>query len=132
MDVSGTPFDLRELTLIGPGLSASCPQMDIAGGYDHNWVLSNVPHRALTAAAVLEAGGLSMTCLTTKPGIQFYSGNFMTGEIGKDGAVYAKRTGLCLETQYWPNSVNRPQFPATFLRKGEVYNHVTVYRFKQQ
>ena len=131
LDVTGTPFDLRELTAIGPGLKRSCPQMELGGGYDHNWVLSNEPVRALATAAVLECNGLSMTCLTTKPGIQFYSGNMMSGEIGKGGAVYAKRTGLCLETQYWPNSVNIESFPAPFLRKGEEYNHMTVYRFRE-
>jgi len=131
LDVTDTPFDLRELTEIGPGLERNCPQMELSGGYDHNWVLSNEPNRDLAMAAVLECDSLSMACLTTKPGIQFYSGNFMTGEIGKSGAVYAKRTGLCLETQYWPNSVNIPQFPAPILRKGEVYNHKTVYRFRE-
>ena len=131
MDVTDTPFDLRELTIIGPGLIHDCPQIKIGGGYDHNWVLSNEPNRELAMAAVVECDGLSMACLTTKPGIQFYSGNMMLGEIGKNGAVYAKRTGLCLETQYWPNSVNIPQFPAPILRKGEVYNHKTIYRFRE-
>jgi len=131
MDVTDTPFDLRELTEVAPGLARSCPQMELGGGYDHNWVLSNEPHRALAIAAVLESNGLSMACMTTKPGVQFYSGNMMSGEIGKGGAVYAKRTGLCLETQYWPNSVNIHEFPAPILRKGEVYNHKTVYRFRE-
>jgi len=131
LDVTDTPFDLRESTLIGPGLERSCPQMDLGGGYDHNWVLSNEAHRPLAIAAVLEYDGLSMTCLTTKPGIQFYSGNMMNGVIGKEGAVYAKRTALCLETQYWPNAVNIPQFPAPILRVGDVYNHKTVYRFRE-
>jgi len=130
MDVSGTPLDLRKQALIGPGLEKSCQQMDLAGGYDHNWVLSKEPHRELSPAATLEYNDLKMTCMTTKPGIQFYSGNFLTGEIGKGGAVYAKRTGLCLETQYWPNSVNIPSFPAPLLRKGEIYNHLTVYKFE--
>ena len=131
LDVTDTPFDLRELTVIGPGLARSCPQMELGGGYDHNWVLSNEPSRALATAAVLEYNGLSMTCLTTKPGIQFYGGNMMSGEKGKSGAVYAKRTGLCLETQYWPNSVNMPQFPAPILLKDGEYNHKTVYRFRE-
>ncbi|MCL2821428.1 MAG: galactose mutarotase [Oscillospiraceae bacterium] len=130
-DVSGTPFDLRELVEIGPGLEKSCPQMEFGGGYDHNWVLSNEPHREPAIAAVLECNGLSMSCHTTKPGIQFYSGNMLTGEIGKNGAVYGKRTGLCLETQYWPNSVNTESFPAPLLRKGETYNHKTIYKFKE-
>jgi len=131
MDVTDTPLDLRELTLIGPGLARPCPQMELAGGYDHNWVLSNDPHRPLAMAAVLECNGLSMTCLTTKPGIQLYCGNMMQGETGKGGAVYSKRTGICLETQYWPNSVNIPQFPAPILRTGETYNHKTIYRFRE-
>jgi len=131
MDVTDTPFDLRELTVVGPGLESKHPQIELGGGYDHNWVLSNEPNRDLAMAAVLECDSLSMACLTTKPGIQFYSGNMMTEETGKDGVIYNKRTGLCLETQYWPNSVNTPQFPAPILRKGEIYNHKTVYRFRE-
>jgi len=131
MDVTDTAFDLRELTLIAPGLSSSCPQIALGGGYDHNWVLSAEPRRELAPAAVVECDGLSMTCLTTKPGIQFYSGNMMREETGKGGAKYSKRTGLCLETQYWPNSVNMPQFPAPILRKSDVYNHTTVYKFTE-
>ena len=129
LDVAGTPFDLREPKLIGPGLESSNEQITLCGGYDHNWVLSTDAVNDLKPAAVVEFDGLSMTCLTTKPGIQFYSGNFMSGEVGKGGAVYAKRTGLCLETQYWPNSVNIPEFPAPIMRKGDVYNHKTVYKF---
>jgi len=131
MDVTDTPFDLRELTVIAPGLASSDRQIELGGGYDHNWVLSNEPCRKLAMAAVLESNGLSMACLTTKPGIQFYSGNMMDEKSGKNGAVYPKRTGLCLETQYWPNSVNIPEFPSEVLRKGEVYNHKTVYRFRE-
>ena len=130
MDVTGTVFDLRELTEIAPGLSSSDRQIELGGGYDHNWVLSNEAHRELAIAAVLECDGLSMTCHTTKPGIQFYSGNMMGGEVGKGGAVYGKRTGLCLETQYFPNAVNTPNFPAPVLKPGDVYNHKTVYKFK--
>ncbi|MCL2425504.1 MAG: galactose mutarotase [Oscillospiraceae bacterium] len=131
MDVTDTPFDFRELACIAPGFESTNEQIELGGGYDHNWVLSNEPHRPLAMAAVLECDGLSMTCFTTKPGIQFYSGNMMAGETGKDGAVYSKRTGICLETQYWPNSVNVPEFPSKLLRKGEVYNHKTVYRFRE-
>ena len=131
MDVTDTVFDLRELTEIAPGFKSTDRQIELGGGYDHNWVLSNDAHRFLAMAAVVEYNGLSMTCLTTKPGIQFYSGNFLTGEVGKNNAVYAKRTGLCLETQYWPNSVNEAEFPAPILRKGDVYNHKTVYKFRE-
>jgi len=131
MDVTDTVFDLRELTPVAPGLVSTCRQMTLGGGYDHNWVLSTEPRRPLAIAAVMECSELSMTCYTTKPGIQFYSGNMMQGETGKEGAIYSKRTGLCLETQYWPNSVNMQDFPAPVLRKGEVYNHKTVYKFSK-
>ena len=130
MNVSGTPLDLRELSLLGPGLERSCPQMDIGGGYDQNWVLSDDPYHEYAVAAVLECNGLRMTCLTTKPGVQFYSGNMMQPETGKGGASYSKRTGLCLETQYWPNSVNIPEFPAPLLEVGDLYNHKTGYKFE--
>jgi aldose 1-epimerase len=131
MDVTGTALDLRELTAIAPGLNSDCPQIVLGKGYDHNWVLSNDPQRPLAPAAAVECDSLSMTCSTTKPGIQFYSGNMMQGETGKGGAVYSKRTGLCLETQYWPNSVNTVQFPAPLLKKGETYNHKTTYLFRE-
>lgn len=134
LDVTGTPFDLREPTLIAPGFESSHEQIKLGGGYDHNWVLAKVPYRALSLAAVLSCDGLSMETYTTKPGIQFYSGNMLEGkagipEIGKGGAAYKKRSGLCLETQYWPNSVNMPAFPAKILRKGETYSHKTIYKF---
>jgi aldose 1-epimerase len=130
MDVIGTQFDLREPALIGPGLESTCLQIALAGGYDHNFVLSREPHRDLALAVVLEYGGLKMSCLTTKPGVQFYSGNFLSGEVGKGGAVYQKRSGICLEAQYWPDSVNKPGFPAPILRKGDTYRHKTVYEFE--
>ena len=131
MDVTGTPLDLRELTLIAPGLGSDNRQIILGGGYDHNWVLYNEAYRSPAIAAVLECSGLSMECITTKPGIQFYSGNMQAGETGKNGAYYGKRTGLCLETQYWPNSVNTPSFPAPILKKGETYNAKTIYKFKE-
>jgi aldose 1-epimerase len=71
-----------------------------------------------------------MQCLTNQPGIQFYSGNFLSGETGKSGAVYNKRSGLCLETQNWPDAVNRCVFPDSILRKGEIYSHKTVYALR--
>jgi len=130
MDVTDTPFDMRKPRHIGPGLDSSHPQIVLGGGYDHNYVLSHEPVNNLSVAAVLEFGGLRMTCETTKPGIQFYSGNFLTGDTGKGGAVYSKRTGLCLETQSWPDSINKKEFPDCVLRKGETYHHKTVYRLE--
>jgi len=130
LEVSGTPFDLRERSLIGPGLTCTHPQIAIAGGYDHNFALTSSPYRPLSLAAVVEYGDLSMSCMTTQPGIQFYSGNFLSGESGKTGAVYKKRSGLCLEPQGWPDAVNKKAFPDCVLRKGDVYSHLTVYSFR--
>ena len=127
MDVTGTPFDLRNPERIGVGFGSDHPQITLGGGYDHNFVLSRETHRAMSPAASLECDGLVLQCLTTLPGIQFYSGNFLSGEAGKGGAVYKKRSGLCLETQSWPDSVNKPGFPNSILRKGEEYRHRTEY-----
>ncbi|MCL2249913.1 MAG: galactose mutarotase [Oscillospiraceae bacterium] len=131
MEVAGTAFDLREPTLVAPGLESSDEQIKLGGGYDHNWVLSSLPHRELAPAAVALCSDLSMTCATTKPGVQFYSGNMMQGESGKENSVYSKRTGFCLETQFFPNSVNTPEFPAPILEKGDTYTHKTTYLFKE-
>lgn len=125
MDVSDTPFDLRDRTRIDRGLNSDHPQIILGGGYDHNFVLSQKPSRAMSPAAVVEYEGLIMHCLTTQPGIQFYSGNFLSGEKGKGGAIYNKRSGLCLETQSWPDAVNKPSFPDSILRKGGMYSHRT-------
>jgi len=127
LDVTGTPFDLRNRTIIGRGLSSDHPQIVLGDGYDHNFVLSRQQSRELTPAAALEFDGLILQCMTTQPGIQLYSGNFLAGETGKRGAKYHKRSGLCLETQSWPDAVNNPGFPNCILRKGEVYSHRTEY-----
>ena len=129
LDVTGTPFDFRALKEVGPGLDDPHQQIKLGGGYDHNFILSQMPHRELTLAAVLECSGVRMSCHTTKPGIQFYSGNFLSGDSGKDNAIYNKRTGICLETQFWPDSLNKSGFPSGILKKGETYHHVTVYKF---
>ena len=127
LDVTHTPFDMRERTRIGNGLSSSHPQIILGAGYDHNFVLSRKPQNTLSRAAVLEYDGLTLQCLTTQPGIQLYSGNFLSGEVGKGGAVYGRRSGLCLEAQGWPNAVNTQGFPDSTLRKGETYSHKTEY-----
>jgi aldose 1-epimerase len=102
------------------------------GGYDHNFVLSNYDGSSLQPAARLyePASGRVLEILTTEPGIQFYSGNFLDGSLkGKGGAVYYQYTGLCLEPQHFPDAPNHANFPSTVLRPGEVYQHVSVYRF---
>ncbi|HSD46849.1 MAG TPA: aldose epimerase family protein [Pyrinomonadaceae bacterium] len=102
------------------------------GGYDHNFVLSNYDGSSLQPAARLyePVSGRVLEILTTEPGIQFYSGNFLDGSLkGKGGVVYYQYTGLCLEPQRFPDAPNHANFPSTVLRPGEVYEHVSVYRF---
>jgi aldose 1-epimerase len=129
----GTPFDFREPIAIGARIEADDEQLAFGGGYDHNFVLDGWNgDGALRSAAVLHdpMSGRKMEVLTTEPGIQFYSGNFLDGsDLGKEGVVYEPRTGLCLETQHFPNSPNQPDFPSTVLRPGETYRSTTVYRF---
>lgn len=137
--VAGTPMDFRKFTPIRANLDINHPQIIKGSGFDHNWVLNRStrydsdPGSNLYLAAELfdpESGRL-MEVFTTKPGIQFYSGNFLTGQkAGKDGIKYGKHSGLCLETQYFPNSPNCSHFPSPCLKAGEVYKHTTIYRFK--
>ena len=131
MDVKGTPLDFTKPRTIGDDIDSSNEQIKLGGGYDHNFVLSKETVRNLSLAAELEFDGLKMQCLTTLPGVQFYSGNFLTDMDGKAGAKYKKRSGLCLETQSWPDAVNKPEFPSCILKKGEEYRHTTQYGFKK-
>jgi len=130
--VAGTPFDFRKSVRIGEHINDDDQQLKYGGGYDHNWVLN----RTLTgdlelAARVCEpTTGRVMEVLTTEPGLQFYSGNFLDGSnVGKGGKPYQHRYGFCLEAQHYPDSPNQPQFPSTILRPGQVYHQTTVYKF---
>jgi aldose 1-epimerase len=130
--VAETPFDFRKPVPIGKRIDADNPQLRIAGGYDHNFVLARQDRDSLhLAARVYEPdSGREMEVLTTEPGLQFYSGNFLDGSLtGKSGAPYQEHAGLALETQHFPNSPNEPDFPSTILRPGSTYTSQTVYRF---
>ena len=130
--VTDTPFDFREPTPIGARIDQDHRQLEIAGGYDHNFVLARQDRDSLhLAARVYDPDtGRQMDVLTTEPGLQFYSGNFLDGSLtGKGGASYPRRSGLALETQHFPNSPNEPDFPSTILRPDETYSSRTVYRF---
>jgi len=129
--VNNTPMDFRKLTYIGENISSSYEQIVFGGGYYHNWIINNGGHKLAKAAEVFdEKSGCVMEVYTTKPGIQFYSGNFIKGvETGKGGTSYMKRSGLCLETQYFPNSVKHQNFPSPILKANEKYEHSTVYKF---
>ncbi|TWS97605.1 aldose epimerase family protein [Reyranella sp. CPCC 100927] len=123
--VTGTPFDFRTPTPIGSRIGLADEQLVRARGYDHNYVLqSGSGGDPVLAARVREPlSGLTMEVLTTEPGVQFYSGNFLNGR------PYRARDGFCLETQHFPDSPNHPDFPSTVLRPGEVFQSATIFRF---
>jgi aldose 1-epimerase len=129
--VEGTPFDFRRETPIGARIDSPHDQLRIGGGYDHNFVINRNGPGLVRAARVVEpSSGRTLEVSTTEPGVQFYSGNRLDGSItGKGGHVYGARAGFCLETQHFPDSPNKPQFPSTVLRPGEVYRSATVFRF---
>jgi aldose 1-epimerase len=123
--VEGTPMDFRQGKRIGAEIN------DITGGYDHNFVLKNHDGSLRSAGRLYEAStGRILEILTTQPGMQFYSGNFLDGSfVGKNGFVYHKYTGLCLEPQHFPDAPNHPNFPSTVLRVGQEYKQSTVFKF---
>lgn len=129
--VDGTPMDFRTPRLIGRDINADNEQLRFGRGYDHNWVLRKKEGELALAARLYEpTSGRVMEIYTTEPGIQFYSGNFLDGSItGKDGVVYRHRWGLCLETQHFPDSPNKPNWPSTVLRPGQVYKTKTIHKF---
>lgn len=129
--VEGTPFDFREPTAIGARIEGDHPQLRNGLGYDHNFVLTRDGDGLVDAIRVLApTTGRTLDVATTEPGVQFYSGNFLDGSItGKSGHVYHRRYGFCLETQHFPDSPNKPQFPSTLLRPGETYRSTTVFTF---
>jgi len=132
--VAGTPFDFRKPTPIGARIDQPNEQLKIAGGYDHNWIL-NGPNGTMKLAAKLydPKTGRVLTVSTTQPGVQFYSGNFLDGAYkGVSGVAYAKNTGLCLETQHYPDSPNQPAFPSTLLKPGETLHTETIFAFSTQ
>lgn len=133
-DVTGTPFDFRKSTKVGARINADDEQLKFAGGYDHNWVLNKSKADEMTLAAVLSESstGRVMKVLTTEPGVQFYSGNFLDGKPAGTGTEFKHRTGLCLETQHFPNSPNQASFPSTILRPGQTYRTETVFEFSTE
>jgi aldose 1-epimerase len=129
--VKDTPMDFTKPMTIGARITNAYEQLKFGGGYDHNWVLNKRGKEMTLAARVQEpTTGRIMEIRTTEPAIQFYSGNFLDGTItGKGGKVYQHRWGFCLETQHYPDSPNKPDFPSTILRPGEKYETTTIYRF---
>jgi aldose 1-epimerase len=123
-DVAGTYMDFKEAKPVGRDLDK------VPGGYDHCYIIDRNSDGLAEAARVTDpASGRCLDVFTTKPAIQFYSGNFLNRLQGRNGEVYDKHGGLCLETEYYPDAVNRPEFPDVILRPGQEYRHVTVYKF---
>ena len=129
--VKGTPLDFTAPTKIGARIDDNYDQLVLGRGYDHNFVINRKGEGLALAARVYEpTSGRVMEVSTTQPGVQFYTGNFLDGTItGKQGHVYKRRYAFCLETQHFPDSPNRPDFPTTILRPGETFHSKTVFKF---
>jgi aldose 1-epimerase len=129
--VENTAFDFTTPAEIGQRIDDNSQQMQFGMGYDHNWVFRASNTMDSPACQVsCPATGICMDVYTTEPAVQFYTGNFLDGTLtGKNNIVYQKRTGLCLETQHYPDSPNHPDFPSTRLNPGETYTSHTVYKF---
>ena len=129
--VAGTAFDFRTPCRLGERLGGDDPQLALAGGLDHNFVLpvAATTEPRLAARLIAPQSGRVLEVLTTKPGLQVYTGNFLgTGPIGKGRSVPPHRSGICLETQAFPDAPNHPGFPSIVLRPGERYRHITIFR----
>jgi aldose 1-epimerase len=131
LPVDGTPFDFRQAHAIGERINSADEQLKLAGGYDHNFVLThNHTGLHLVAKAYDPKSGRTLEVRSTEPGVQFYSGNFLDGSlIGRSGAKYEKYAGFCLETQHFPDSPNQPSFPSTELKPGRVLHSSTIFTF---
>jgi aldose 1-epimerase len=129
--VKGTPFDFTTSTKIGSRIDDNYDQLVLGHGYDHNFVLNRTGDGLVLAARVYEpTSGRVLEVSTTQPGVQFYTGNFLDGTVtGKQGHVYKRRYGLCLETQHFPDSPNHPDFPSTILKPGQTFHEKTVFKF---
>jgi aldose 1-epimerase len=132
--VDNTPFDFRSPTAIGARIGDNDEQLKFGNGYDHNWVFSKrIGDLTLLARVTEPSSGRVLEVLSTEPGLQFYSGNFLDGTItGKGGRVYQFRDGFCMEPQHYPDSPNHPNFPPVVLEPGQLYRNTIIYRFAVQ
>ncbi|MBR3562602.1 MAG: galactose mutarotase [Bacteroidales bacterium] len=129
--VEGTPMDFRTPKPVGQDIDADYEQLRNGHGYDHNWVLDTAGDDTAVAASLYSPfSGIELRVYTDEPGIQVYSGNFLDGTVtGKGGVVYGHRTAVCLETQKFPDTPNKPQWPSAMLRPGETYTSHCVFEF---
>lgn len=124
-EVEGTPMDFRKAKPIGQDINADYDALNLQGGYDHNWEVYSNPCATLSDPV----SGRKMCVFTDCPGIQFYAGNYITDHAGKGGVTYCKRSGICLETQYFPDSLNHPEWDQPITKAGEPYHSETIYWF---
>ena len=130
VSVEGTPMDLRQELVIGDKIDSDFEQLNFAAGYDHNWVTDECNGKIRKIAIVKAPGDIRiMEVYTDLPGVQFYAGNFIDAQTGKSGAFYNKRSGLCLETQCYPDSIHKPNFPSVVYGPGKDYKSTTIYKF---
>lgn len=134
LNVANTPMDFRTPMAIGAHINDKNEQLEFGRGYDHNWVLRGEAGKVRKVAELYDAtSGRLMSVFTDQPGLQFYSGNFLDGSAkGKNGVAYRQRCALCLETQAFPDTPNKPQFPSATLRPGQTYRQTTIYQFSTQ
>ncbi len=131
LSAAGTPFDFRQFRSIKEKIDANDPQLNLARGYDHNWVLKKEEDFSLAAVLRDPQFGRVMEVWTSQPGLQVYSSNYLHDRIkGKQGKPYPFRSAICLEAQHFPDSPNHPHFPSTTLLPGEIYRQRTVYKFR--
>ena len=131
LKVEGTPFDFRTPKLVGKDIEADDEQIKNGSGFDHNYILNKKEPGEHSLACRLKdpKSGRVLETYTTEPGLQFYSGNFLSGIKGQHDATFPKRSGLCFEAQHFPDTPNRPYFPTVILKPGEIYTQKTVYKF---
>lgn len=127
--VAGTPFDFTKEKTIGQDINATCQQLLLVKGYDHNFAIDDYNGKSQLIATA-SCDGRTMEVYTDLPGVQFYAGNCIGATEGKEGAVYGPRMGFCLETQYFPNSANDKNFANPVFDAGEKYHTETIYKFK--
>ena len=128
--VAGTPMDFRTPKTVGRDIDMDYEALNFGMGYDHNWCLNNGGAFAKIATLTGDKTGLVMDVYTDLPGVQIYTGNFIDNEPGKLGVVYPRRAGICFETQFYPDSVNHPNFPSPIFQAGEVFESITEFIFR--
>ena len=128
--VAGTPLDFRKPTAIGARINSDHEQLRLGKGYDQNFILNHPPRKPGLAARVVDkTSGRCMELFTNQPGLQFYTGNYLDGIIGKGGSAYHRRDGFCMEPQHFPDSPNHPDFPSVVLKPGQTYRNMIIYKF---